>query len=199
MRIVLVGDRHTRGLMGFKKLIGGNKRSSGGWHVASSSSFAVGCARAPAAVLREENLRRKLICVSCEARRRTGGMSYPCPGANLAQAPVVDGTELRREADLGSPSSDRRHQMTPPPTRARPCLSTRPWSSRRSSRPGERLSSSTLGLLVRKQPGYVPPPRSRRGWWPPRLWQGRIRSRITPYRSADRLPTRAHLRPAAWP
>ena len=91
MRIVLVGVvavGYAASLMGFKKLIGGMYPI-------------IGWLRERSAVLREENLRRKLIRVL--VRKHADDLEYTdehrAQARTLAQASVVDGVELRREAD----------------------------------------------------------------------------------------------------
>ena len=91
MRIVLVGVvavGYAASLMGFKKLIGGMYPI-------------IGWLRERSAVLREENLRRKLIRVL--VRKHADDLEYTdehrAQARTLAQASVVDGAELRREAD----------------------------------------------------------------------------------------------------
>lgn len=91
MRIVLVGVvavGYAASLMGFKKLIGGMYPI-------------IGWLRERSAVLREENLRRKLIRVL--VRKHADDLEYTdehrAQARTLAQASVVDGSELRREAD----------------------------------------------------------------------------------------------------
>ena len=91
MRIVLVGVvavGYAASLMGFKKLIGGMYPI-------------IGWLRERSSVLREENLRRKLIRVL--VRKHADDLEYTdehrAQARTLAQASVVDGAELRREAD----------------------------------------------------------------------------------------------------
>ncbi|SIB06461.1 Uncharacterized membrane protein [Mycobacteroides abscessus subsp. abscessus] len=98
MRIVLVGVvavGYAASLMGFKKLIGGMYPIIGWLGVALLVVLAVGWLRERSAVLREENLRRKLIRVL--VRKHADDLEYT--DEHRAQASVVDGTELRREAD----------------------------------------------------------------------------------------------------
>ena len=104
MRIVLVGVvavGYAASLMGFKKLIGGMYPIIGWLGVALLVVLAVGWLRERSAVLREENLRRKLIRVL--VRKHADDLEYTdehrAQARTLAQASVVDGTELRREAD----------------------------------------------------------------------------------------------------
>lgn len=104
MRIVLVGVvavGYAASLMGFKKLIGGMYPIIGWLGVALLVVLAVGWLRERSAVLREENLRRKLIRVL--VRKHADDLEYTdehrAQARTLAQASVVDGVELRREAD----------------------------------------------------------------------------------------------------
>ena len=104
MRIVLVGVvavGYAASLMGFKKLIGGMYPIIGWLGVALLVVLAVGWLRERSAVLREENLRRKLIRVL--VRKHADDLEYTdehrAQARTLAQASVVDGTELCREAD----------------------------------------------------------------------------------------------------
>lgn len=94
--------RELRGLAhGFKKLIGGMYPIIGWLGVALLVVLAVGWMRERSAVLREENRRRKLIRVL--VRKHADDLEYTdehrAQARTLAQASVVDGTELRREAD----------------------------------------------------------------------------------------------------
>ena len=91
MRLVLVGVvavGYAASLMGFKKLIGGMYPI-------------IGWLRERSAVLREENLRRKLIRVL--VRKHADDLEYTdehrAEARTLARASVVDGRELRREAN----------------------------------------------------------------------------------------------------
>ena len=97
--VVAVG--YAASLMGFKKLIGGIYPIIGWLGVALLVVLAVGWLRERSAVLREENLRRKLIRVL--VRKHADDLEYTdehrAQARTLAQASVVDGTELRREAD----------------------------------------------------------------------------------------------------
>ena len=97
--VVAVG--YAASLMGFKKLIGGMYPIIGWLGVVLLVVLAVGWLRERSAVLREENLRRKLIRVL--VRKYADGLEYTdehrAQARTLAQASVVDGTELRREAD----------------------------------------------------------------------------------------------------
>ena len=104
MRIVLVGVvavGYAASLMGFKKLIGGMYPIIGWLGVALLVVLAVGWLRERSAVLREENLRRKLIRVL--VRKHADDLEYTdehrAQARTLAQASVLDGAELRREAD----------------------------------------------------------------------------------------------------
>ena len=97
--VVAVG--YAASLMGFKKLIGGMYPIIGWLGVALLVVLAVGWLRERSAVLREENLRRELIRVL--VRKHADDLEYTdehlAQARILAQASVVDGTELRREAD----------------------------------------------------------------------------------------------------
>ena len=104
MRIVLVGVvavGYAASLMGFKKLIGGMYPIIGWLGVALLVVLAVGWLRERSAVLREENLRRKLIRIL--VRKHADDLEYTdehrAQARTLAQASVLDGTDLRREAD----------------------------------------------------------------------------------------------------
>ena len=87
--------------MGFKKLIGAMYPIIGWLGVALLVVLAVGWLRERSAVLREENLRRKLIRVL--VRKHADDLEYTdehrAQARTLAQASVIDDTELRREAD----------------------------------------------------------------------------------------------------
>lgn len=180
--------------MGFKKLIGGMYPIIGWLGVALLVVLTVGWLRERSSVLREENLRRKLIRVL--VRKHADDLEYTdehrAQARTLAQASVVDGAELRREADsIAEQIADT--QDDAPRTRARLCPSTRPWSSRRSRPTGRTAESADRrgrGRLVRKQPGF-------------RVLSGRVAARaagghdsvtgadeqqgITPHGAADRL------------
>lgn len=104
MRIVLVAvvaAGYAASFMGFKKLIGAMYPIIGWLGVALLVVLAVGWLRERSAVLREENLRRKLIRVM--VRKHADDLEYTdehrTQARTLAQASVVDGTDLRREAD----------------------------------------------------------------------------------------------------
>ena len=104
LRIVLVAvvaAGYAASFMGFKKLIGAMYPIIGWLGVALLVVLAVGWLRERSAVLREENLRRKLIRVM--VRKHADDLEYTdehrAQARTLAQASVVDGTELRREAD----------------------------------------------------------------------------------------------------
>ena len=104
LRIVLVAvvaAGYAASFMGFKKLIGGMYPIIGWLGVALLVVLAVGWLRERSAVLREENLRRKLIRVL--VRKHADDLEYTdehrAQARTLAQASVVDGAELRREAD----------------------------------------------------------------------------------------------------
>ena len=104
LRIVLVAvvaAGYAASFMGFKKLVGVMYPIIGWLGVALLVILAVGWLRERSAVLREENLRRKLIRVM--VRKHADDLEYTeehrAQARTLAQASVVDGTELRREAD----------------------------------------------------------------------------------------------------
>ena len=104
LRIVLiavVAVGYAASFMGFKKLVGVMYPIIGWLGVALLVILAVGWLRERSAVLREENLRRKLIRVL--VRKHADDLEYTdehrAQARTLAQASVVDGTELRREAD----------------------------------------------------------------------------------------------------
>ena len=104
MRLVLVGvvaAGYAASFMGFKKLIGVMYPVIGWLGVVLLIILAVGWLRERSAVLREENLRRKLIRVL--VRKHADDLEYTdehrAQARTLAQASVVDGAELRREAD----------------------------------------------------------------------------------------------------
>ena len=104
LRIVLiavVAAGYAASFMGFKKLIGVMYPIIGWLGVALLVVLAVGWLRERSAVLREENLRRKLIRVL--VRKHADDLEYTdehrAQARTLAKASVVDGTELRREAD----------------------------------------------------------------------------------------------------
>ncbi len=104
LRIVLiavVAAGYAASFMGFKKLIGVMYPIIGWLGVALLVVLAVGWLRERSAVLREENLRRKLIRVL--VRKHADDLEYTdehrAQARTLAQASVVDGAELRRETD----------------------------------------------------------------------------------------------------
>lgn len=104
LRIVLiavVAAGYAASFMGFKKLIGVMYPIIGWLGIALLVVLAVGWLRERSAVLREENLRRKLIRVL--VRKHADDLEYTdehrTQARTLAQASVVDGAELRREAD----------------------------------------------------------------------------------------------------
>ena len=103
MRIVLVGVvsvGYSASLMGFKKLIGGMYPIIGWLGVALLVVLAVGWLRERSSVLREENLRRKLIRLL--VRKHADDLEYTdehrAQARTLARASVVNGVELRRDA-----------------------------------------------------------------------------------------------------
>ena len=104
LRIVLVAvvaAGYAASFMGFKKLVGVMYPIIGWLGVALLVILAIGWLRERSAVLREENLRRKLIRVM--VRKHADDLEYTeehrAQARTLAQASVVDGAELRREAD----------------------------------------------------------------------------------------------------
>ena len=103
MRIVLVGVvavGYAASLMGFKKLIGGMYPIIGWLGVALLVVLAVGWLRERSAVLREENLRRKLIRVL--VRKHADDLEYTDEHREkvreLSRASVADSKQLRRDA-----------------------------------------------------------------------------------------------------
>ena len=103
MRLVLVGvvaAGYAASFMGFKKLIGIMYPVIGWLGVVLLIILAVGWLRERSAVLREENLRRKLIRVL--VRKHAENLEFTdedrVEARRLARASVVDGVELRRDA-----------------------------------------------------------------------------------------------------
>ena len=103
LRIVLiavVATGYAASFMGFKKLVGVMYPIIGWLGVALLVVLAVGWLRERSAVLREENLRRKLIRVM--VRKHADDLEFKdedrLKARHLARASVVDGVELRREA-----------------------------------------------------------------------------------------------------
>ena len=103
LRIVLVAvvaAGYAASFMGFKKLIGSMYPIIGWLGVALLVVLAVGWLRERSAVLREENLRRKLIRVM--VRKHADDLEFKdedrLKARHLARASVVDGVELRRDA-----------------------------------------------------------------------------------------------------
>ena len=103
LRIVLiavVAAGYAASFMGFKKLIGVMYPIIGWLGVALLVVLAVGWLRERSAVLREENLRRKLIRVM--VRKHADDLEFKdedrLEARHLARASVVDGVELRRDA-----------------------------------------------------------------------------------------------------
>ena len=96
--VVLVG--YGASLMGFKKLIGGMYPIIGYLGIALLAVLAFGWLRERSSVLREENLRRKLIRVL--VRKHADELEYTdehrAQVRTLARASVVGGVELRRDA-----------------------------------------------------------------------------------------------------
>lgn len=134
--VVAVG--YAASLMGFKKLIGGMYPIIGWLGVALLVVLAVGWLRERSAVLREENLRRELIRVL--VRKHADDLEYTdehrAQARTLAQASVVDGTELRREADSIAEQIGRCRRL-----RARGSARRRgPGRAGDRGRPSERLS-----------------------------------------------------------
>ena len=104
MRIVLMGVvtlGYAVSFMGFKKLIGSMYPIIGWLGVALLVILMVAWLRERSAVLREENLRRKLIRL--HVRKHDDQAEYTdthrAQMRTLARASVVDGSELRRDAD----------------------------------------------------------------------------------------------------
>lgn len=103
LRIVLVAvvaAGYAASFMGFKKLVGVMYPIIGWLGVALLVVLAVGWLRERSAVLREENLRRKLIRVM--VRKHADDLEFKdedrLKARHLARASVVDGVELRRDA-----------------------------------------------------------------------------------------------------
>ena len=103
LRIVLiavVAAGYAASFMGFKKLIGVMYPIIGWLGIALLVVLAVGWLRERSAVLREENLRRKLIRVM--VRKHADDLEFKdedrLEARHLARASVVDGVELRRDA-----------------------------------------------------------------------------------------------------
>lgn len=103
MRLVLIGvvaAGYAASFMGFKKLIGMMYPVIGWLGVVLLIILAVGWLRERSAVLREENLRRKLIRVL--VRKHADDLEFTdedrVEARTLARASVVDGVELRRDA-----------------------------------------------------------------------------------------------------
>lgn len=103
MRLVLVGvvaAGYAASFMGFKKLIGVMYPVIGWLGVVLLIILAVGWLRERSAVVREENLRRKLIRLL--VRKHADDLEFTdedrVEARTLARASVVDGVELRRDA-----------------------------------------------------------------------------------------------------
>ena len=103
LRIVLiavVAAGYAASFMGFKKLIGVMYPIIGWLGIALLVVLAVGWLRERSAVLREENLRRKLIRVL--VRKHADDLEYTdehrAQARTLARASIVNGVELRRDA-----------------------------------------------------------------------------------------------------
>ena len=103
MRLVLIGvvaAGYAASFMGFKKLIGMMYPVIGWLGVVLLIILAVGWLRERSAVVREENLRRKLIRLL--VRKHADDLEFTdedrVEARTLARASVVDGVELRRDA-----------------------------------------------------------------------------------------------------
>ena len=103
MRLVLIGvvaAGYAASFMGFKKLIGMMYPFIGWLGVVLLIILAVGWLRERSAVVREENLRRKLIRLL--VRKHADDLEFTdedrVEARTLARASVVDGVELRRDA-----------------------------------------------------------------------------------------------------
>ena len=103
MRLVLIGvvaAGYAASFMGFKKLIGMMYPVIGWLGVVLLIILAVGWLRERSAVVREENLRRKLIRLL--VRKHADDLEFTdedrVAARTLARASVVDGVELRRDA-----------------------------------------------------------------------------------------------------
>lgn len=107
MRLVLIGvvaAGYAASFMGFKKLIGMMYPVIGWLGVVLLIILAVGWLRERSAVVREENLRRKLIRLL--VRKHADDLEFTdedrVEARTLARASVVDGVELRRDASLAA-------------------------------------------------------------------------------------------------
>ena len=112
--VVAVG--YAASLMGFKKLIGGIYPIIGWLGVALLVVLAVGWLRERSAVLREENLRRKLIRVL--VRKHADDLEYTDEhrekARELSRASVADSKQLRRDASmLAKDIADRKPNASP--------------------------------------------------------------------------------------
>ena len=104
MRVILTGVTATgyaNSLMGFKKLVGGMYPIIGYLGIALLVVLAIAWLHHRASVIREENLRRKLIRV--QVRKHAEDLEYTdadrAEAQTLARASVVDASSLRRDAD----------------------------------------------------------------------------------------------------
>ena len=104
MRVILTGvtaSGYANSLLGFKKLVGGMYPIIGYLGIALLLVLAIAWLHRRASVIREENLRHKLIRV--QVRKHTDELDYTdddrAEAQRLARASVVDGAALRRDAD----------------------------------------------------------------------------------------------------
>ena len=104
MRLILTGvtaSGYANSLLGFKKLVGGMYPIIGYLGIALLLVLAIAWLHRRASVIREENLRHKLIRV--QVRKHADELDYTdddrAEAQRLARASVVDGAALRRDAD----------------------------------------------------------------------------------------------------
>lgn len=104
MRVILAGVTaagYAASLLGFKKLVGGMYPIIGYLGIALLVVLAIAWLHRRASVIREENLRHKLIRV--QVRKHADDLEYTdadrAEAQRLARASVVDATSLRRDAD----------------------------------------------------------------------------------------------------
>ena len=104
MRVILTGvtaSGYANSLLGFKKLVGGMYPIIGYLGIALLLVLAIAWLHRRASVIREENLRHKLIRV--QVRKHADELDYTdddrAEAQRLARASVVDGAALRRDAD----------------------------------------------------------------------------------------------------
>ena len=104
MRVILAGVTaagYAASLLGFKKLVGGMYPIIGYLGIALLLVLAIAWLHHRASVIREENLRHKLIRV--QVRKHADDLEYTdadrAEAQRLARASVVDATSLHRDAD----------------------------------------------------------------------------------------------------